>query len=110
MSSSAKRPRFLFPNHISELVWDSESEDTAASDGTSDDKGGTQDKPGVSHLQRDRPTSSGQAFSSSFMTSASDGFQSGSDQQWKRPSGPLRGVVHNFTGAPRGKRKQSATI
>ena len=37
------------------------------------------------------------------MTSASDSFQSGSDQQWTRPSGPQRGVVHTFTGSPRGK-------
>jgi len=81
MSGDAKGPRFLSPNWISELVWDSEIEETEASDSTSEDEGGFQDGPWVSHLQPDCPTSSGQASSSSFMTSASDGFQSGSGQQ-----------------------------
>ena len=39
---------------------------------------------------------------------ASDGFQSGSGQQWTRPSGPQRGVVHTFTGGPKGKRNTEA--
>ena len=46
MSVSKKR-RFLSPSRISELVWDSESEeDTAASsESTSEDEGGLQDEP-----------------------------------------------------------------
>jgi len=108
MSGGAKRPRFLSANRVSELVWDSESEDTVASESTSEDEEGSQDEPGVSHLQPDCPTSSGQASSSLFVTSASDGFQSGSGQQWTRPSGPQRGVVHTFTGAPRGTRNSEA--
>ena len=48
--------------------------DTAASVSTSEDEGGSQDEPGLSHLQPDLPSSSGQASSSSFVTSASDGF------------------------------------
>jgi len=59
MSGGAKRQRFLFPNRVSELVWDSESEDTAGSESTSEDERGSQDEPGLSHLQSDRPTSSG---------------------------------------------------
>jgi hypothetical protein len=107
--SVSKKRRFLFPNRISELVWDSESEDAATfSDSTSEDEGDFQDKPGVSHLQPDRLTSSGQASSSSMSTSASDGFQSGSGQQWTRPSGPHRCVAHTFTGGPRGKRNSEA--
>ena len=62
----------------------------------------------MSHLQPDRPTSSGQASSSSISTSASGGFQCGSGQQWTRSSGPQRGVVHTFTGGPRGKRNSEA--
>jgi len=109
MSGASKKRRFLSPNQISELVWDSESEDKAtSSDSMSEDEGGFQDKPGVSHLQPDCPTSSGQASSSSISTSASDGFQSGSGQEWTRPSGPQRGVVHTFTGGPRGKRNSEA--
>jgi len=62
----SKKCRFLTLNRISELVWDSASEGTAASsDSTSEDDRGFQDVPGVSHLQPDRPTSSGQASSSS---------------------------------------------
>ena len=105
----SKKRMFLSPNRISELVWDSGSEDTAASsDNTSEDEGGFQDEPGVSHLQPEGPTSSGQASSSSISTGASDGFQSGSGQQWTRPSGPQRCVVHTFTGGPRGKRNSEA--
>ena len=109
MSGVSKKRRFLSPDGISELVWNSESEDTeASSDSTSEDEGDFQDEPGVSHLQPDRPTSSGQAPSSSTSKRASDGFQSGSGQQWTRPSGPRRGVVHTFTGGPRGKRNTEA--
>jgi hypothetical protein len=62
----------------------------------------------MSHLQPDRPTSSGQASSSSMSTDASDCFQSGSGQQWTRPSGPHRCVIHTCTGGPRGKRNIEA--
>ena len=108
--SVAKRRRFLSPSWISKLVWDSESEeDTAASSKTmSEDKGGLQDEPGVSHLQLDRPTSSGQASSSSIETSASDRIQTESDQQWTPPCGPQTGVVHTFTGGPRGIKNSEA--
>jgi len=43
----------LSPSQISELVWDSESEEETAalSDTTSEDEGGFEDEPGVSHLQ-----------------------------------------------------------
>ena len=88
------------PPRFPKWCGDSESEeDTAASrETTSEDEGGLQDEPGVSHLQPDRPTSSGQASSSSIETSASDRIQTGSDQQWTPPSGPQTGVVHTFTG------------
>ena len=109
MSGGSQKRRFLPPTEISELVWGSGIEDTAASsDTTSEDEGGYEDQPGVSHLQPELRTSSGQASSSLISTSASDGFQSGSGQQWTRPSGPQRGVVHTFTGGPRGKRNSEA--
>jgi hypothetical protein len=53
----------------------------ALSDVISEDEGGFQDEPGVSHLQPDCPTSSGQASSCLISSSASDEeevFQSGS--------------------------------
>ena len=105
MSGGSKKRRFLSPDGISELVWNIESEDTeASSESTSEDEGDFQYKPGVSHLQPDRPTSSGQAPNSSTSKCTSDGFQSGSGQEWARPFGPRRGVVHTFTGGSRGKR------
>ena len=107
--SEPKRHRFLSHDQISELVWDSGSEDTAASsETTSEDEGGLQDVPEVTHLQLDHPTSSGQASSSSLGTSASEYIQTGSDQQWTLPSGPQTGVVHTFTGGPRGIRNSEA--
>jgi len=44
----SKKRRFLSPERIHELVWDSGSEETAASnDSTSEEGGGFQDEPGV---------------------------------------------------------------
>ena len=115
MSALGRKASFLSPNRISELVWDSESEEAgASSDSFSEDEGGFEEDPGVPHLQPDLPTSSGQASSSSFSSSASDEkevSQSGPGQQdetpspsqWTWPPGPHRSVVHTFTGAPRGK-------
>ena len=100
----------MSPDQISELVWDSASDqDTAtSSETTSEDEGGLQDVPGVTHLQPDRPTSSGQASSSSIGTSASECIQTGSDQQWTLPSGPQTDVVHIFTGGERGIKNSEA--
>ena len=73
MSAPAKTARFLSPNWISELVWDSESDKAGApSDSISEDEGGFEDELGVSHLQLDCPTPSGQVSSSSFSSSTSD--------------------------------------
>ena len=100
MSAPTKTARFLSLNQISVLVLDSESNDAGApSDNISEDEGGFEDKPGVSHLQPDLPTSSGQASSSSFSSSAYDEeevfqsepgqqVQTPSPSQWTRPSGP----------------------
>ena len=85
----------MSPDQISEIVWDSASNQDKAtsSENTSEDEGGLQDVPGVTHLQPDRPTSSGQASSSSIGTSASECIQTGSDQQWTLPSRPQTNVV-----------------
>ena len=116
MSVWAKKARFLSPNWISELVLDSKSDEAGApSDRILEDEGGFEDKPGVSHLQPDPPTSSGQASSSSFSSSVSDEekvlqggpgqqVQTPSPSQWTWPSGPQRGLVHTFTVGPKGKR------
>jgi hypothetical protein len=97
--SEPKRRRFLSANQISELVWDNASEEdiAASSEATSEDDGGLQEVSGVTHLQPDRPTFSGQASSSSKGTSASECIQTLSDQQWIPPSGPQKDGVHIFT-------------
>ena len=92
MSALGMKARFLSPNWISELVWDSESEKAGVpSDSFSENEGGFEDEPGVSHLQLDLPTSRGQV-SSSLLSSASDEeevFQNGPGQQVQTPS-PLQ--------------------
>ena len=83
MSAVGRKARFLSPNRISELVWDSKSYKAGAlSDSFSEDEGGFEDEPGASHLQLDLPTSSGK-MSSSLLSSAFDEeevFQSGPGQ------------------------------
>ena len=55
------------------MVLDSESYEAGApSNNSSEDEGGFEDVPGVSHLQPDRPTSRGHAPSSSFSSNAFD--------------------------------------
>ena len=115
MRAPAKKAQFLSPNRISKLAWDKESNEAGVpSDSFSENEGGFEDEPGLSHLQPDLPTSSGQSSSSSFSSSASDEeevFQNGPDQQvqtpsssqWTGPPGPHISVVHTFTGAPGGK-------
>ena len=72
MSALRRKATFLSPNRISELVWDNESDEAGApSNSTSEDEGGFEEEQGVSHVQPDRPTSSGQVSSSS-LSSASD--------------------------------------
>jgi len=71
--SVRKRARFLSFHRISELVLDSEIYEAGVPSGSSsEDKGGFEDLPGVSHLQPDRPTFRGHASSSSFSSNAFD--------------------------------------
>jgi hypothetical protein len=120
VTSVCKRAGILSLNRISELVWDSQSYDTGAPrDNNSEDKGGFEDEPGVSHLQPDQPTSTGNSSSSSFSSNASDEgeiFQSEPGQQVQTPStlqwtwlpGHQRSVGHAFTGGPRGHKGNPA--
>jgi ribosome-associated toxin RatA of RatAB toxin-antitoxin module len=49
--SAHKRARYLSPNRMFDLVWDSESYEAGVlSDSSSEDEGGYEDEPGVSHL------------------------------------------------------------
>jgi hypothetical protein len=68
MSAPAKCRKVLSQTQISELIWDSDSDEAGASnDSSSEDEEGFEDKPGVSLLQPDRPTSIGQISSSSVL-------------------------------------------
>jgi len=68
-----KRTGFLSQNWISELVWDIESHEAGApSYNNSEDEGGCEDEPQVSHLRSDQPTTRGHMSSSSFSSNASD--------------------------------------
>jgi hypothetical protein len=50
MSAPAKHWKVLSQTQISELIWDSDSDEAgASSDSSSEDEGGFEDKPGVSH-------------------------------------------------------------
>jgi hypothetical protein len=119
MSAPAKCPKVLSQTQISELIWDSNSDEAGpSSDSSSEDEGGFEDKPGVSHLQPDRPTSIGHISSSSSSASASEeeeAVQSGPGRQvqmlstsWTRPSSPRTSVVHTYTGGNRGKKDNEA--
>jgi len=71
--SVCKTAGFLSLNQISELVWDSQNYDAGApGDNSSEDEGGSEDEPGVSHLQPDQPTSTRNSSSCSFSSNASD--------------------------------------
>jgi hypothetical protein len=73
MSAPAKRRKVLSQTQISELIWASDSDEAGASSESSwEDEGGFEDKPRVSHLQPDRPTSIGQISSSSSSAIASE--------------------------------------
>ena len=126
MSARAKKSKYLSQDEIAESFWDSDSDDPAGSSpdtsttpSSSEDEGGFEDQPGVSHLQPDRPTSSGHTSSSTIFASAADEeeiVQSGQGQQvqmsstseWTRPSSPRTSVVHTYTGAERGKNNNEA--
>jgi hypothetical protein len=50
MSAPAKHQEVLSQTQISELIWDSDSDEAgASSDSSLEDEGGFEDKPGVSH-------------------------------------------------------------
>jgi hypothetical protein len=75
MSAHTKRNKFLSQDDICELFWDSDSveEVGASSDSSSsEDEGGFEDQPGVSHLQPDRATSSGHTSSSRWRRGCSE--------------------------------------
>ena len=126
MSAPTNRVKFLSQDDICELFWNSESEeevgassDSSSYPSSSEDEGGFEDKPGVSHLQPDRATSIGNTSSSVIFASAADKeevVESGQCQQvqmsstsgWTRPSSPRTSVVQTYKGGIRGKKNNEA--
>jgi hypothetical protein len=84
-----KKQKLLAPDQISKLIRDSDSDAYRAPDSSSNDKGGYEYQPRLSHLQLDHPISSGQASSSSYSSSdfnEEEVAQSGPGQQLPIPS------------------------
>jgi len=99
MSRPCKRPRLLQPGEISELVFDSDSDESRLSSDASSVEGGFESVSGLSQPQPYRPTASSHKSSSSISSSASDeedAGENGPDEQtqqpitlhWTRPSFP----------------------
>jgi hypothetical protein len=119
MSGPSKRPRLLRPSEISELIFDTDSEEAGMSSDVNADGEGCEGGPGVSKPQAYSETASCHESSSSVSSSASDEEDTGEsvpgqqDQQpatlqWTRPSCPQRSVVHTYTGSLRGKNDNEA--
>jgi hypothetical protein len=118
---ATRKRQKLSQSLITELIWDSECEEVGTSSiSSAEDEGGFEDQPGVSCLQPDCPTCSGQISGSSISGSASEGEQvveSGPGQQvqmpstsWTWPHSTRTSVVHTYTGCKKGKKwKQSST-
>jgi hypothetical protein len=120
MSGPSKRPRLLRPSEISELIFDTDSDEAGMSSDVSSDGEDCEGEPGVSQPQQYSKTASCHESSSVISSSASDEEDTGEsvpgqkDQQpatlqWTRPSCPQRSVVHTYTGGPRGKKDNEAS-
>ena len=120
MSQPCKRPRLLQPSEISELIFDTDSDEGRLSSDISSVEGGFESVSGLSQPQPYRQTASSYESSSSILSSASDEEDAGKNgpgeqtqqpitQQWTRPSFPQSSVAHTYTGGPRGKKDNEAS-
>ena len=114
MRAPAKRARFLYPNRISELVWDSESNEAGPLATASLRTREVLKTPrGVTPATRppNIQCSSVQQFvlvkclwwRGLFQSRSEQQVQTPSPSQWTRPSVSQSSVVHTFTEAPGGK-------
>jgi len=116
MSRPSKRPRLLQPREISELIFNTDSEEARVSSDISSVEGGYESVSGLSQPQPYRQTASCHESSSSVSSSASDEEGGPGEQtqqpltlQWTPPSCPQSSVAHTYTGGPRGKEDNEAS-
>ena len=120
MSGPCKRPRMLRTSEISELIFDTESDEARKSSNVISGKGSSESVPGVSQPQLYCQTASCHKSSSSISSSASDKDNAGKSGpgeqteqpvilQLTRPSCPQSGVAHTCTGRPRRKKHNEAS-
>ena len=120
MSRPSKRPRLLQPSEISELIFDTDSDEAGVSSDISSVEGGSESVLGLSQHQPYHQTASSHESGSSILSSASDeedAVESGQGEQtqkpvtlqWTCPSCPQSSVAHTYTGSPRGKKDNEAS-
>ena len=127
MSRPCKNPKLLQPGKISELIFDTYSdEEIVSSDISSVEgdvylvEGSAESVPGLSQPQPYHQTASRHESSSSISSSASDKedarenvpgeqTQQPITLQWTRPSCPQSSVAHTYTSGPRGKKNNEAS-
>ena len=110
----------LQQREISELIFDSDSDEVGVSSDMSFVEGDTENVPGLSQPQPYHQTASSHESSSSISSSASDEEDAGESRpgeqiqqavtlQWTAPSCPQSSVAHTYTGGPRGKKDNEAS-
>jgi len=120
ISGPGKRQRMLRPSEISELIFDTESDEARKSSNIISGEKSSESVPGVSQPQRHCQTASCHKSSSSIMSSASDkdnADDSGPREQTQqpvilqrtRPSCPHSSVAHTHTGIPKRKKHNEAS-
>ena len=115
-----KRPRLQQPGEISELIFDTDSDEARLSSDINSVQGRFESVSGLSQPQPYRQTASSHESSSSILSSASEKEDAGENRpgeqthqpitlQWTRPSCPQSSVAHTNTGSPRGKKDNEAS-
>ena len=110
----------LQPGEISELVFDTDSDESRLSSDISSVEGGFESVSGLSQPQPYHQTASSHESRSSISSSASDEEDAGENGpgeqtqqpitlQWTCPSFPQSSVAHTYTGGPRGKKDNEAS-
>jgi len=118
---TCKGPRLQQPSEISELIFDTDSDEARLSSDVSSVQGRFESVPGLSQPQPYRQTTSSHESSSSISSSASNEEDAGENGpgeqtqqpitlQWTRPSFPQSSVAHTYTGGPIGKDNEASHI
>jgi hypothetical protein len=109
MSGPSKRARLLRSSEISEIIFDTDSDEAGVSSDDSSVEGDYESEAGVSQPQLYQQTASSVSSSASDEEDVDDSEPGEQAQQpvtlqWTRPSCPQTSVVHTYTRGPRGKK------